>query len=788
MPTELKAGEEITLDLEFETKFPHTLSGDQSYHRGVYTWRFGWHPIAVPAENLIDGQYISEKKPYYKYEIPAGRFQVNISVPLDYRLATGADEVKEGEESEGWKSYSLTNKNPIRQVALHMGKGLNKYLLEGEIPIEVYYMKGHEEEARLFATYARDILNYYQNHYGTYSRQRLVIAEANTSGYFGLAADGLIILGSSFFKDKDLTVPGLMNRFTDYVIAHELAHQWWGIGVGVDFNAQNYLSESFAEYLSITYFEDKYGEYEPNLFKLQRKGLLEELVENRLGFYNLREHMVELPYLEVVKDRFDEAIIKPLKDVKYGNYSNVRIYNKGYLVLRSLEGVVGKDTLNEILNIACAEYNHKIVTTANFKKLAEEVSGTDLTKFFDQNLRSPYSADYGVRKLEVKETADGYVNKIHLIHQGQIDYPVPVVAVTKDGQSSEITWDPQVGEVITLETEEPISEVKVDPKSMFLDVNRLNNYYPRKFKIITNGKNALPLDSYLMKFDPFTQTLQGGFLWHSWLIGNNWAAFTQYLSRGFSITGIIGTNGRNLLGRLTMDIARYSHPSTGSPATYWEPSTEYQLSFTRDLTGDQGITNYLSFDFKRQETINYNYTTNAELLVDPFSFSRFTLAGVSKIRILPNISVDTGIKLGFSFGRLPRSLEFTLDELESFGRWIDKYTWKPYLFPGEAKLFGKLSLSFPLQREMGYYVANLAKIDTVEGVFFLKAGYTGYRLSDFSLDDLKTEIGTEFNLAGTSFGGLFSVNLRVGYAYPLTGMEESAKAGVPYISFEIPFL
>lgn len=781
-PEELKPDEKVTLDIKFVTKFPWMLTGDQSHNQGVYTWRFGWHPILVPDDNLVDGKYISKGKPYYKYELPAALYQLKLTVPDDFQVVLGACEQEMVKESGGWKTYQMACENPARTVALHLGKELVKFSLKGPVTIDVYYRKGHDEEARLFATYVQDILDYYQARYGDYGRKRLVLAEANASGFFGLAADGIVLLGSSFFSDKDLTVPDLLNRFTEYVLAHELAHQWWGIGVGTDFNAENYISEAFAQYLSITYFEDKYGEFKPNLFQLERKGLLEKIVENQLGFYNLREHMVELPYLQVFKDDFDEAIVKPLKDVKYGNYTYTRIYNKGYLVLRSLEGLAGRATMENILTRAYQEYKYKIITTEKFKKLAEEVSEMDLSSFFEQTLYAENYADYGIKKVKVEKKEDGYINKIHLTHKGHIVQPVKLIAVTEDGQEIEKTWKGESStEIMTLKTETPVEKVHLDPESMVLDVNRLNNNYPPKLKVITTGKNALPLDAYLIRFDPLSQTVQGGYLWHRWLIGNNLAAFTQYLGRGSAITGLVAIASGQVLGEVSLNLTEYSHPETGSPAKYWEASEEYNLSFTRDLTTDQEILNYIGLNYKLQEKVTDYNLTQIDLVMNPFKFSRISLSGFDRARILPNVYVDSVVKAGASTGHLPQKMKFTLHELKSFGQWKNKWEWEPKHFPGNAKLFGKVAINFPLKRDLEYYVANLAKIDRIEDSFFIQAGTTSDSLQALDFKDSKGEVGTEINFTGSTLGGLFPVNLTIGYTYPLWGKVDQSDFGHLYV-------
>lgn len=51
----------------------------------------------------------------------------------------------------------------------------------------------------------------------------------------------------------------MMESVFEMTIAHEVAHQWWAIGVGSDSQRAPFVDESLANYTAILYFEDRYG-------------------------------------------------------------------------------------------------------------------------------------------------------------------------------------------------------------------------------------------------------------------------------------------------------------------------------------------------------------------------------------------------------------------------------------------------------------------------------------------------------------------------------------------------
>lgn len=789
----LEPGQTASVELAFLTKFPAMVVGDMCHHREIFTWRFGWNPIALSASGLSEGFPQLPPGGYFKFVLPSAWYEAELTLPKDYVLASGAEEQELVSEEGGRRTFRLRNGRPVRSIPFTAGPEFSSYALEQEgTTIEVYYLPDHGATARLFATYAAEILSYYNERYGPYGRRRLVIVESSARGFFGMGADGLIILGDSWFREKDLGLAGLLDRFTEYLLAHELAHLWFGIGVGVDFNAENFLSEGMAQYLSITYFEDKYGGFGPNLFVFKRKGLLQSLIDYYLGFYNLRRHNVELPYLELFKDRFDEAIVKPIKEVEFGNYSSVRLYDKGYLVLRALAGRLGREKMEELLRRAYREFDGGVLTVPELRRLAEEVSGLDLEGFFHDWLYTAEFVDYGIKRVERSGREGAYLTRVELVRRGGAALPVEVAALTEGGERLQKVWEASEPEgAVEFESTSPVKEVQVDPQELTPDVNRLDNFYPMRFRVITTGRNDLPLDAYLLRFDPASQTVEGGTLWHRWLIGQGVGAFAVYLGRGALIRGYLDLRPLDEFGTITgeieLELVDFSNPPVGSPAKYWEPTTSWRLATGRALDQEAGKgVNYLGLGWTKSESIRKLSSLSIEALGYPFSFGRLAISSQRRARLAPNIYLDGAVTLGVGCN-LPQPFRFDLGELRSFYR-REGEKWVKESFPGNVKLAGELALSLPLRREMDYDLAGLAVIDELRGRAFLAFGQTWEGLGQLDLSGLKLEVGTEEVLSGRTLGGLFPISFTIGYAYPLLGAPPEAQRGRLYLELELPFM
>jgi hypothetical protein len=110
---------------------------------------------------------------------------------------------------------------------------------------------------------------------------------------------------------------------------------------------------------------------------------------------------------------------------------------------------------------------------------------------------------------------------------------------------------------------------------------------------------------------------------------------------------------------------------------------------------------------------------------------------------------------------LPSSFQFSLDRLHGFSE----------LPAGQRQVFvGVDAILPPFYRDWGYAVLNLARVDSVTPVFFLRGGRTWLEAPPVFDLGFRLETGGEFRFALVGPLGL-GVDLAFGYAYPLVGWE-----------------
>jgi aminopeptidase N len=146
-----------------------------------------------------------------------------------------------------------------------------------------------------------------------------------------------------------LNLPGLGDR----ELAHELGHQWFGNSVTPATSQDDWLSEGFATYVESLWIEQTLGREQWDLLPGSWLG--------RLG------------------DR-----TRPLAEVtgpeQLGDFVT---YFRGAATLHALRVEVGNDSFFGILRRYATEFRHASARTEDFVAVAEEVSGSDLSRFFD---------------------------------------------------------------------------------------------------------------------------------------------------------------------------------------------------------------------------------------------------------------------------------------------------------------------------------------------------------------------------------------------------------------------
>ncbi|WP_291130738.1 M1 family aminopeptidase [Flavobacterium sp. UBA7682] len=248
------------------------------------------------------------------------------------------------------------------------------------------------------------------------------------------------------------TTVSFMGNFSRGLIAHELAHQWFGDKITCGTWKDIWLNEGFATYLSALTIENLDG---LDAFIIQKSGMIDFITSSPAGNVYLT-------------------------DVQATNVSRIfssRLsYNKGAMVLEMLRFKMGDTAFFQAIRNYLADPNlaYKYAVTTDLKAHLETVYGQDLTEFFEDWI---YNQGYPIYTITAQNWGEGQAKFV--INQTQSDpsvtyfeMPVPVRVYGALGEQADLvlnnTFD---GEEIIANVPFAITGVEFDPEKHIISKN-----------------------------------------------------------------------------------------------------------------------------------------------------------------------------------------------------------------------------------------------------------------------------------------------------------------------------
>lgn len=196
------------------------------------------------------------------------------------------------------------------------------------------------EVTRAFADVPR-MLALFEESFGPYPQEACTLVVTPDELEIPLEAQGLAVFGSNHLVPEE-----------QRLIAHELAHQWFGNSVGIGRWSDIWLNEGFACFAEWLWFE--------------RSGAA--TVAEKAAKHHAR--LRALPQ--------DLLLSDPGPDLMFDD----RVYKRGALTLYALRCRIGPPAFARVLHDWVETYRHALTTTDDFRALAERVAGRDLDDVF----------------------------------------------------------------------------------------------------------------------------------------------------------------------------------------------------------------------------------------------------------------------------------------------------------------------------------------------------------------------------------------------------------------------
>jgi aminopeptidase N len=278
-------------------------------------------------------------------------FRVTASDSFDV-IANGTL-VESASLQNGTKRWHWRESTPIPVHCMVVGATEFAIVRAGEdenVVVSYYLYPGDRDAGVKQFGRVEQMLDFYSDVVGPYPYEKLAIVESSTR-FGGMENAGAIFLDEKRIDDKDTLEP---------LVAHELAHQWFGDSVSQRDWHDIWLSEGFATYFGALFFERADG----------RDAMLRVMRANRDDYL-----------------RKPELASRPINDpsiTKLNTLLSVLTYQKAAWVLHMLRGVIGDKAFFAGIREYYATYRDSNASTADLRLIMERHANQPLDWFFRQ--------------------------------------------------------------------------------------------------------------------------------------------------------------------------------------------------------------------------------------------------------------------------------------------------------------------------------------------------------------------------------------------------------------------
>ncbi|KXK44289.1 MAG: Peptidase M1 membrane alanine aminopeptidase [Chlorobi bacterium OLB5] len=382
--------------------------------------------------------------PCYDYPNDMATTEMLVTVSSQYQTISNGV-LKEKSDKLNYTTWHWVNDKPHVSYLVMLGIGQWDTISTSwdGIPIISYVPPGKKSWGQNSYRQTADIMKFFSEYIGyRYPWGEFRQVAVQDFIYGGMENTGAVVLfEGSVYDEKtepDYSATGL--------VAHELAHQWWGDVVTCKNWNEIWLNESFATYFQCLYREHELGkdEFDYNIYRNGNEALNADSLSRRPIY------------------------------TRSGPTANT--YDKGSVVLNMLRWMIGDEKFRKTMNIYITQNQFKPVVTKNFADALHNAIDdplldqmpANLTWFFEEwiykagqpEIKADYSFDENTNELILNAVQVQRMDSSSVFRT-----PFPIEIVTEKGTQS-----------ITMETSSEVKtyRIKLDGKSLNVNFNKGN--------------------------------------------------------------------------------------------------------------------------------------------------------------------------------------------------------------------------------------------------------------------------------------------------------------------------
>ncbi len=420
----------------------------------VHTFQIDYQ--GIPADGLIMDQNKFGDKTFFgdnwpnrahhwlpTVDHPADKASVEfiVTAPAHYQVIANGVQIEETNLESDLKLTHWAETMPLPTKVMVIGVAPFAVRLAGEphgIPVTSWVFPENRLEGFYDYEQAVSVLDWFVTNVAPYPYKKLANVQSKTR--YG----GMENASNIFYFENSVTG----GRERESLIAHEIAHQWFGNSASEANWHHVWLSEGFATYFTILYNESVHGA------DAAKKELLED-----------RQQVIA----------FTRRNFRPVVDTTITDYNqllNTNSYQKGSWVLHMLRQEVGDSVFWKGARTYYDRYKFSNALTVDFQKVMEEISGKELQQFFRQWIFTAGHPqleviwDYDAKKQEL-------LLHIQQMQQGTVfQFPLEV-AITDDNGETRMKqlYIQQQDQNFIIKIESAPKSVRLDPEVKLLQEN-----------------------------------------------------------------------------------------------------------------------------------------------------------------------------------------------------------------------------------------------------------------------------------------------------------------------------
>jgi len=281
-----------------------------------------------------------------------------VIAPDHYQVVSNGLKISETVVPSGMKETHWKESAPLPTKVMVIG--VAEFAIDhtgdvDKIPVYTYVFPENKEIGFNSYAVAKEILSYYINKVGPFAYEKLANVQSKT--IFG----GMENASCIFYFENSVGDKGI-----EELMAHEIAHQWFGDAASETSFAHLWLSEGFATYMTNVYLENKYG---ADILK-------QRMMDDRKIVFAFE------------KQRFTPIVDTAVKS-NYMQLLNANSYQKGGWVLHMLRRKVGDEAFWKGIRSYYAKYDGGNASTDDLQAEVQKAYGQSLEQFFKQWVYTP---------------------------------------------------------------------------------------------------------------------------------------------------------------------------------------------------------------------------------------------------------------------------------------------------------------------------------------------------------------------------------------------------------------